>query len=71
MMGTGSGVGGFGMGLGLLFWISIILLFYYVLVERERKKPSKRETPALEILKRRYAKGELTREEFLQMKEEM
>ncbi|MEE9595105.1 MAG: SHOCT domain-containing protein [Candidatus Hydrothermarchaeales archaeon] len=60
---------GFGMGFGFLFWISALLILYYILVERE--KPSRKETPALAILKQRYAAGKISQDEFLQIKTEI
>ena len=43
------------------FWIVVIIVVYY-LISRNTKTTSK-ET-ALEILKKRFAKGEITKEEF-------
>ena len=58
---------------GLLWFILVIIpmvgwifLILYIIV---RETSGKRST-ALEILKERYAKGEITREEYLRMKEE-
>jgi putative membrane protein len=59
---------GFGPLLMIVFWILVILgigYFVMVLVSRERKEsvPQEREPP-LEILKKRYARGEMNKEEF-------
>ena len=73
----GWGMGhGWGMGLGwffmIIFWVLIILGIMYLIrltVGRGVKKQAE-ESP-LEILKRRYAKGEITREEFEKMKDDL
>ena len=61
------GVGMFlGMGLFVLFWVlvlaGLILLIRWLWVQA--RPTAKAEESALEILKRRYARGEITREEF-------
>lgn len=69
---------GFWMGLGwlfiILFWVLVILGIIYlvklVVGVGAGKKGTDTETP-LEILKRRYAKGEVTKEQFDQMKEDI
>ncbi len=62
---------GFGGGFMWLVIIIFVVLVIYLLaggVSPEKEKPS--EEP-LEILKRRYARGELTREEFEEMKKQI
>lgn len=63
MMGYG------GMFFGLIFWILIIVLAY-LLIKRllEQDKTRGEEKPALDIAKERYAKGEITEEEFEEIK---
>lgn len=69
---------GGGMGFGwmwiwtILFWGLVILgiVFIIQMVTRSTKKYEKEETP-LDILKKRYAKGEITREEFEKMRDEL
>ena len=65
--------GWWGVGL-ILFWIGFPVLFG-VLVWRmlERRDVSERSTEesALEILKRRYARGEMDREEFEEKKRDL
>jgi putative membrane protein len=57
----------------ILFWvivvIAIVMVVRYVARTKHRDLASA-ETP-LDILKRRYAKGELTKEEFDRMKEDV
>ena len=77
MHGPGSGWGGgwhvlpFG-GLGWLIIVGLGILVVVALLRRggSPQRPAHEETP-LGILKKRYAKGELTREEFQEMKKEI
>lgn len=61
---------GFGMLMMLLFWIAIIAFTIWVVRQipwsRERE-----ETSALEILKRRYARGEIDKTEYEQRKKDL
>ena len=67
---------GWGMGFGwifmLFFWVLVILGFVYVirLGMTGAKKENSGET-ALDILKKRYAKGEITKEEFEKIKDDL
>jgi len=69
---------GWGMGFGfgwiftILFWILIILVIVYLIrtIVGGTKKYEKEET-ALDILNKRYARGEITREEFEKIKEDI
>ncbi|OGO06270.1 MAG: hypothetical protein A2Y73_02975 [Chloroflexi bacterium RBG_13_56_8] len=74
------GMGGWGMlgGLVGLFFLFLVLAAFVVLIvwlwrRSEAGVPRMRagEGSALEILERRYARGELTREEFEQMREDL
>ena len=63
----GGGFGLFGWWLMLLFWILVIagvVLLVRWLAEQARSKGAASEESALEILKKRYAKGEIDKEEF-------
>jgi putative membrane protein len=64
----------FGLG-GILMWlvpiILIGLLVYFIFQKHGAfKGDSTRETP-MDIIKKRYARGEITKEEFERMKEEL
>lgn len=64
---------GFGMSLIWLIVIIVIAYFVYRLIKDERilapKRPAIRS--AEDILDERYAKGEITREQYVQMKEDL
>lgn len=64
--GMGWGWLGLGMVHMLLFWV-LVILGIIVLVRALNSGPE-RDSDALDILKARYAKGELTLEQFEQMK---
>jgi putative membrane protein len=74
-MGRWGHMGGYGFG-GIIIWIIllilIILVIYFITQNIKLKsfKDSSRETP-LDILKKRYAKGEITKEDFEQMKKDL
>ncbi|WP_232308718.1 SHOCT domain-containing protein [Methanosarcina lacustris] len=74
MMGNyGYGMGYGGMFFGLLFWILIIVVAYLLikwLVEQNKTRGGQ-EKSALEIAKERYAKGEITDEEFEEIKKRL
>ena len=73
MMGSPIGMG-FGMGFGaiimLLFWGAIIWLVISFINAGAKKSEETTESP-LTILKKRYAKGEITREQYLEMEKEL
>ena len=69
--GFGGGMYGFGMGiLMVLFWVGLIALAIWLVrvlfpqVEKRSERPSAGEPNAREILDRRYARGEISREEY-------
>ena len=71
--GWGIGMGlGFGWLLMILFWILLILGIVYLvkLIAGSTKRVEKEET-ALDILKKRYAKGEISREEFERIRDDL
>jgi putative membrane protein len=65
-----------GFGIGIIWLVAIVVLAYliYKLIKREKIiLPSRiisSKSPE-DILDERYAKGELTREQYLQMKEDI
>jgi len=69
----GLGLGGiFAMFFGLVFWIVIIGAAYLIIRNISQKGGNllSPETP-LDILKKRYARGEITKDEFEQMKRDL
>ncbi len=67
---------GFGMGFGWLFWIVLIVLAVWVVkmvLDNQRSHPSSPHRPddALEILKRRYARGEIDDQEYERMRKQL
>jgi putative membrane protein len=70
----GSGMMGYGgMFFGILFWILIIVVAYLLikwLVEQNKTRGGG-EKSALDIAKERYARGEITKEEFEEMKKRL
>ncbi|MFQ6088314.1 MAG: SHOCT domain-containing protein [Candidatus Methanofastidiosia archaeon] len=66
------GMGGFGMhwmpmmGFGWIFWILVFVAIYYLFVEKKREGKN-----SFKILDERYARGEIGREEYLEMKKEL
>ena len=67
---TGFGMGGFWMILGMIIIIVIAAVIIYFLISQAKQSPRENNThyhkPAT-ILKERYARGEITREEYEQM----
>lgn len=65
--------GGFIMGLGmLLIWlIPLGLVFALVMYLNNQNKAPKPPETAIELLEKTYARGEITRDEFLQKKEDL
>ena len=68
----GYGMMGFGMGFGvifmLLFWGLIIWLIIALI---NASQSNKNEPDSLTILKKRYAKGEITKKQYESMKKEI
>lgn len=64
-----------GMWFGWIFWIVIIVLVIYLIVRLTNQRggtsnSSANETP-LDVLKKRYARGEISKEEFENMKRDL
>lgn len=66
---------GWGMGFGwifmIIFWLLVILgvVFLFQTLTRDSAKTGREDS--LEILKKRYAKGEISKEEFERMKDDL
>jgi len=76
MMGGGYGIGWFGPIIMIAFWIAVIvgivfLIRWLVLSTRATGHKAASEDSALEILKRRYARGEIGKEEFEEKKRDL
>jgi putative membrane protein len=70
--GYGWGMGGFGFIFMIIFWGLILagVIFVIKLLIGNAKGEGKTET-ALDILKKRYAKGEISKEEFEEKKKDV
>jgi len=69
--------GWYGMGIGMgwmwIFWVLVLAAIVAVLVwalAASRRSAAGRESPE-EILKRRYARGDITKEQFEQMRHDL
>ncbi len=66
------GWGIFGLILWLIFWILVVIGLVLLIKYLWEGGPAKREhESALEILKKRYAKGEINKEEFEEKKKDL
>ena len=64
------------MWFGWFFWILIIGLIFVLIWSNTRERDkyipfNQKGEDAMDILKKRYAKGEITKEQFQQMKEDL
>lgn len=67
------GMEGFGGGFGMFFWWIIVIVAIVIAAKwlfDQRGPGEQRESP-IDILKRRYAQGEISRDEFQKRKEEL
>ncbi len=69
---------GGGLWFGWVFWVAIIGLIIYLVVNQGNKNrhvnippPYPHQDSPLDILKSRYAKGEISKEQFEQMKKDI
>jgi putative membrane protein len=72
--GHGWGLGGGGMGFGFVFWLVIVAAIIALVVWFSRSRPlgiGERRSTGLEVLEQRYARGEISREEYLQKKRDI
>lgn len=65
--------GFWGGGFMMIFWLIVMIAGIAVFVKwlTEKSSSSPKEESALDILKKRYARGEITREKFGNMKKEI
>ena len=63
----------FGGGMMWIFWILILLALagFVTFSARQAGKSRNRDKTALEILEERYARGEIDRDEFRQMRDDL
>lgn len=62
------------MGFGLIFPVLIVIAFIYLLNERGQGNlfsTSSKDKSALDIAKERYARGEMSKEEFEQIRSDL
>ena len=69
--GAGSMMGWFGGEIMMLFFWVLVVIFIVWIVREVSGKNSKSTESALDILKERYAKGEITKEQFESMKKDI
>lgn len=64
---------GYGGGFMWVFWILVIaaLIWFVSSAARDRRNSAGREKTALDILRERYARGEIDRDEFEQKKKDL
>jgi putative membrane protein len=70
MMGWGHH-GPFGLVLMVLFWILVALCIIWFVRSRAHSRKDRSEDSAIDIIKKRYAKGEITKEEFEKIKDDL
>lgn len=67
--------GGFGMGMMIIFWLLVLILIVtliWFLIRKGGESFEKNENESsLDILKKRYARGEIDEDEFRRMKKEI
>ncbi|MFQ5870023.1 MAG: SHOCT domain-containing protein [Candidatus Zixiibacteriota bacterium] len=64
----------FGGGWMIIFWIALIVGAFFLvkyLVDQSRRGSGSKESTPLDVLKRRYASGEITKDEFEQKKKDL
>lgn len=55
----------------ILFWVAVILLIVWLYKQIKVPQAIAQTESALDLLKKRYAKGEITKEEFERMKKDL
>jgi putative membrane protein len=69
--GPGYGYGFGGMFMGLLFFIAIAVIIYFIFHSAKTKGIGFGGESAIDILKKRLARGEISKEEYDRMKEDL
>ncbi len=64
-------LGGLGMGFGMILWVVLVVLVVWAVASLFSGQRSQPKEEPLEILKRRYARGELSEAEFEQARERL
>ncbi len=67
----GYGMMGFGMGFGFLFMLLFWGVLIWLVVTLINASPSGKKEDSLNILKKRYASGEITKKQYEEMKKEL
>ncbi len=66
---------GGGMWYGWIFWVAIIALIVFLIIRFTNQKQNTRNIStgesSLDLLKKRYAKGDISKEEFERMKKDL
>ena len=65
---NGFGIGGIIVGIIFLVFLGIIIYFVIIVLRKNTINNEKVTETALDILKKKYAKGEITKEEFEEKK---
>nr|WP_328767017.1 SHOCT domain-containing protein [Halomicroarcula nitratireducens] len=71
MMGSDWGLVGGAMGLWGLFWMGLLLVPLYLLVALGRRREDGTRERPLSILRERYARGDLSEDEFERRREQL
>jgi putative membrane protein len=69
--GIGGWWGAFGGVSMILLWVGLIILLVWVIMKIVKGNSTESQGNALDIAKERYAKGEILKEEFDQIKEDL
>ncbi len=59
-------LGGLGMGIGMILWVALIAAVVWVAVTLFSNRARRPDEAPIEILKRRFARGEISEAEFEQ-----
>jgi putative membrane protein len=71
-MGWGHMQWGWSGGLMTIIWIFLVVsMVYWVFQRKQRNGGASGSESAIEILKKRYARGEISKEQFEQMKKDL